>query len=50
MSKDIAPKIFEICKKKKWTVAQALHNNEWITKLWNEVTISIDHPAQFVKL
>jgi hypothetical protein len=41
--KDIAPKIFEICKKKKWSVAQALHDNEWISKLRNEVTLSIDH-------
>jgi hypothetical protein len=26
--KDIAPKIIELCKRKKWTVAQALHDNE----------------------
>jgi hypothetical protein len=36
-------------KKKKWTVAQALHNDEWITKLSDAVTISKDHPAQFVQ-
>jgi hypothetical protein len=48
--KDIAPKIFEICKKKRWSIAQALHDNEWITKLWNEVTLSIVHLTQFVQL
>jgi hypothetical protein len=28
--KDIAPKFTELCKRKKWTVAQALHDNEWM--------------------
>jgi hypothetical protein len=31
--KDVAPKIFVLCKRKKWMMAQALHDNEWITKL-----------------
>jgi hypothetical protein len=48
--KDVAPKIFDLCKRKKWTVAQALHDNEWITKLSTEVTISIEHLTQFVQL
>jgi hypothetical protein len=50
MPKDIAPKIIELCKRKKWTVAQALHDNEWITKLSTEATISIEHLTQFVQL
>jgi hypothetical protein len=50
MPGDIAPKIIELCKRKKWTVAQALHDNEWITKLSTEATISIEHLTQFVQL
>jgi hypothetical protein len=38
MPKDIAPKIYDLCKRKKWTVAQALHGNEWINKLSSEAT------------
>jgi hypothetical protein len=48
--KDVAPKIFELCKRKKWTVSQALHHDEWIRKLSTEATISIDHLTQFVLL
>jgi hypothetical protein len=50
MPKDIAPKIFEICKRKKRKVAQALHNDEWIKKLVGDVTLSIEHLSQFVQL
>jgi hypothetical protein len=50
MPKDIAPKIFELCKRKNWTVAQALLNNEWILKLRTEATLSLDHLSQFVLL
>jgi hypothetical protein len=32
MPKDIAPKIFEMCKKK-WTVHQALLGDVWIQKI-----------------
>jgi hypothetical protein len=38
--KDIAPKIFEICRRKKWKVAQALHDDEWIKKLADGAIIS----------
>jgi hypothetical protein len=48
--RDIAPKIFKICKRKNWKVAQALHDGEWIRKLSAEATISIDHLTQFVHL
>jgi hypothetical protein len=48
--KDIAPRIFDICKRKKWMVAQALHNDEWISKLSDSATISIEHLTEFVQL
>jgi hypothetical protein len=47
--KDVAPRIFELCKRKKWTVAQVLQDNEWITKLSTEATISIEHLIQFLQ-
>jgi hypothetical protein len=50
MPKDIAPKIFELCKRKNWKVAQALHEDVWIKKLATEATLSIDHLTQFVQL
>jgi hypothetical protein len=50
MPKDIAPKLFEICKRKNWKVAQALHEGAWIKNLTTEATLSIDHLTQFVKL
>jgi hypothetical protein len=48
--KGIAPKMFTICKRKNWSVAQALHDDEWINKLAIDATSSIDHLAQFVQL
>jgi hypothetical protein len=50
MPKDIAPKIFEICKRKNWKVAQALHDDEWIRKFSREAPLSIDHLTQFFQL
>jgi hypothetical protein len=50
MPKDIAPKIFKLCKRKTWTGANALHDNEWIRKLSTEATLSIEHITQFVQL
>jgi hypothetical protein len=50
MPKDIAPKKIEICKRKNWKVAQALHEDEWIKKLSIDATISIEHLTQFVQL
>jgi hypothetical protein len=49
MPKDIAPKIFEICKRKNWSVAHALHEDEWITKLAIDATTSINFLTQFVQ-
>jgi hypothetical protein len=49
-SRDIAPKFFEICKRKNWKVSQALHDDEWITKLSGEATLSLQHLTQFVQL
>jgi hypothetical protein len=48
--KDIAPRIFDICKRKKWMVNQALRNDEWISKLSGSATISIEHLTEFVQL
>jgi hypothetical protein len=50
MPKDIASRSFDICKRKKWTVTQALHNDEWISKLSDWATISIEHLTEFVQL
>jgi hypothetical protein len=50
MPKDIAPKIFELCKRKKWMVANALRDNEWIRKLDTDATLSIEHITQLVQL
>jgi hypothetical protein len=50
MLKDIAPKIFDLCKRKKWTVAQALQDNEWISKLSTDATLSIEHLTRLVQL
>jgi hypothetical protein len=33
MPKDIAPKKIELCKRKNWKVAQALHEDAWIKNL-----------------
>jgi hypothetical protein len=49
MPKDIAPKIFKLCKRKKWTMANALKDNEWIKKLRAKATLSdkgIDNRAR----
>jgi hypothetical protein len=48
--KDIAPKIYELCKKKNWKVSQALQDDEWIRKLSGEAALSIEHLTQFVQL
>jgi hypothetical protein len=50
MPKNIAPKIYEICKRKNWKVSQALQDDEWIRKLSGEATLSIEHLTQFVQL
>jgi hypothetical protein len=43
--KDIAPTIYEICKRKNRKVAQALHDGEWIRKLSAEATdTSLTYP------
>jgi hypothetical protein len=50
MPKDIAPKIFKLCKRKNWSVAHALHDDEWVRKLALDATTSIEHLTQFVQL
>jgi hypothetical protein len=48
--KDIAPLLFELCKRKNWFVSQALRDEAWIRKLRNDATISLEHLTQFVHL
>jgi hypothetical protein len=48
--KDTTPKIFDLCKRKNWKVAQALHEDEWIRKLGVEATFYLEHLTQFVQL
>jgi hypothetical protein len=43
-------KKIEICKRKNWKVAHALHEDEWIKKLSVEETLFIEHLTQFVQL
>ncbi|XP_071685205.1 uncharacterized protein [Lolium perenne] len=47
---DIAPLIFGSSKRKNWKVAQALHNDAWVSKIDLEGTFTIDHMAQFIDL
>jgi hypothetical protein len=48
--KDIAPLIFEASKKKKWTVAQALHNKGWITNIKMDVSLTMPHIQKYLSL
>jgi hypothetical protein len=48
--KDIAPLLFNLCKRKNWRISQALHEEAWIRKLANDATISLEHLSQFVQL
>lgn len=48
--KDIAPKIYNISRKKKRNVAHALHLNTWIRDLNISVGITLGHIDEFMKL
>jgi hypothetical protein len=48
--KDIAPNIFEFCKRKNWTVSQALLEKAWIEKISIEPSFSLEHLMQFMDL
>jgi hypothetical protein len=48
--KDIAPLIFEVSTKKKWSGRQALHNIDWISKIKMDATISIQHIHEYIWL
>jgi hypothetical protein len=50
MPKDIAPKKIKICNRKNWSIAQALHDDEWVRKLALDANASIEHLTQFVQL
>ena len=47
---DIAPDIFHLCKRKNWTVLEALTDNAWVSQINLTPGISVDHLAQFTKL
>ena len=47
---DIAPSIFLLCKRKKWTVQEALRDNAWIRQLNLADGLSVEHLVQFVDL
>jgi hypothetical protein len=42
--------VFESTIRKKWTVAQALHEAAWIGKMKLEATFTWEYLAQFVEL
>jgi hypothetical protein len=48
--KDIAPKIYECCASKNWTVSQALHEDAWIRKLKLDEAFSSEHITKLVEL
>jgi hypothetical protein len=48
--KDIAPLIFEISKKKKSTVAQALHCNSWIKSIKMDANLTVHHIHDYLRL
>ena len=45
--KDIAPKIFEISRKKGGMVAQALRYHHWIAQIDTQSALTLDHLQQF---
>jgi hypothetical protein len=47
---DIAPLIYAASKRKKWKVAQALHQNAWIQKIDFDQDFSFLHLSQFIEL
>lgn len=48
--KDIAPKIFDISKRKSCSVKKALHDNFWVTQVNTGGIISTSHLNEFVNL
>ncbi|XP_073360287.1 uncharacterized protein [Aegilops tauschii subsp. strangulata] len=48
--KDVAPKIFEISKRKACLVSKALDNNSWISQIDTSQGLSLDHIQEFAAL
>jgi hypothetical protein len=48
--RDIAPKIFECSKRKKWLVQQALVGDAWVLKVNLDTNFTMDHLTQFIEL
>jgi hypothetical protein len=49
-SKDIAPMIFELAKRRRCTVKKALKNEFWVSHINIQGGLSVEHLRQFVKL
>ena len=48
--KDIAPLIFEVSTRKKWTVKQALCNNAWISRIKLDAILTVQHIREYIEL
>jgi hypothetical protein len=48
--KDIAPLIFDISSRKKWSVKQALQNNAWISKIKMDANLTTQHIREYIEL
>lgn len=48
--KEIAPLIFAACKRKVWTVSQAMRDNAWAHKINPATLLTVRHIVQFVDL
>jgi hypothetical protein len=48
--KDIAPLIFEISKKKRCTMAQALHCKSWVTNIKMDANLTVQPILEYLRL
>jgi hypothetical protein len=47
--KNIAPLIFEASKKKKCIIAQALHNNGWVSNIKMDTNLTVPHIHEYLR-
>jgi hypothetical protein len=47
---EIAPLIYQISKRKKWKVSQALNGNAWMHKITMDEGFTLEHLTQFIVL
>jgi hypothetical protein len=48
--KDIAPLIYEVSKKKRCTVAQALVSRSWILNIKMDANLTVQHIREYIRL